>query len=186
MSFKPRFSKSSSCIYVGNLPGNVIEEEVYDLFGKYGRIKYIDIKPSRSSSSSYAFVHYYDLKDADYAIERRDGYKFDGFRLRVEHSGENRSFGKYRKKDDGVGPPIRTENRVIVTNLPDNCRWQHLKDIMRQCGDVGYANIERGKGIVEFVSYDDMLYAIEKFDGAEFKVYDDYYIVFSIYKVVYI
>ncbi|SBS89288.1 serine/arginine-rich splicing factor 4, putative (SRSF4) [Plasmodium ovale curtisi] len=163
----------TSCIYVGNLPGNVLEDEVYDLFGKYGRIKYIDIKLTRgSSSTAYAFVHYYDIKDAEYAIERKDGYKFDGERLRVEFSGENKSFGKYRRKEDGIGPPLRTEHRIIVSNLPDNCKWQHLKDIMRQCGDVGYANIEHGKGIVEFVDRDGMLYAIEKFDRAEFKVHD--------------
>uniref|UniRef100_A0A8C9HRR6 Probable splicing factor, arginine/serine-rich 3 n=1 Tax=Piliocolobus tephrosceles TaxID=591936 RepID=A0A8C9HRR6_9PRIM len=174
MSYKSsRYNKVTPCVFVGNLPGNVIEEEVYELFGKFGRVKYVDIKKGKiSNTTSFAFVHYYNIKDAEYAIRKRDGYNFDGFRLRVEFSGENRSFAKYRKKEDMVGPLLRTEHRLIVSNLPENCKWQQLKDIMRQCGDVGYANIENGKGIVEFIKYDDMLHAIDKFDGAEFKVFD--------------
>lgn len=35
-------------VYVGNLPDDVKRSEIEDLFGKYGRIRDIDIKVPRS------------------------------------------------------------------------------------------------------------------------------------------
>lgn len=34
MGYRSSRYNRTSCIYVGNLPGNVVEDEVYDLFGK--------------------------------------------------------------------------------------------------------------------------------------------------------
>jgi len=74
--------RNSCTIYVGNLPGDIREREVEDLFYKYGRIMDIDLKiPPRPPG--YAFVEFEDPRDADDAIYGRDGYDFDGYRLRV-------------------------------------------------------------------------------------------------------
>eukprot|EP00850_Spirogloea_muscicola_P025676 SM003895S14655 [mRNA] locus=s3895:278:1299:+ [translate_table: standard] len=78
-----RHSVASRTIYVGNLPGDIREREVEDLFHKYGRIKDIDLKmPPRPPG--YAFIEFEDPRDAEDAIRGRDGYNFDGYRLRVE------------------------------------------------------------------------------------------------------
>ncbi|KAJ9562598.1 hypothetical protein OSB04_007758 [Centaurea solstitialis] len=53
-------SRSSRTLYVGNLPGDIHEREVEDLF--------------------YKFEEALDAKDA---IRGRDGYDFDGHRLRI-------------------------------------------------------------------------------------------------------
>ncbi|KAJ9567990.1 hypothetical protein OSB04_003956 [Centaurea solstitialis] len=58
---KGTMSRSSRTLYVGNLPGDIHEREVEDLF--------------------YKFEEALDAKDA---IRGRDGYDFDGHRLRVE------------------------------------------------------------------------------------------------------
>lgn len=48
-------------IFVGNLPDDVRERELDDLFYKYGRIRNIEIKtPSRPPS--YAFVEFDDRR----------------------------------------------------------------------------------------------------------------------------
>jgi len=83
-----------SCrIFVGNLPIDIREREVEDLFYKYGRIRDIDLKtPSRPPA--FAFVTFDDHRDAEDAIYGRDGYSFDGARLRVEISkGDRAKFG---------------------------------------------------------------------------------------------
>uniref|UniRef100_A0A453FB76 RRM domain-containing protein n=1 Tax=Aegilops tauschii subsp. strangulata TaxID=200361 RepID=A0A453FB76_AEGTS len=85
--------RNSCTIYVGNLPGDIREREVEDLFYKYGRIVDIDLKiPPRPPG--YAFVEFEDPRDADDAIYGRDGYDFDGYRLRVElaHGGRAQSY----------------------------------------------------------------------------------------------
>jgi len=70
-------------VFIGNLPMNIREREIDDLFGKYGRIRDIDLKtPSRPPA--YAFITFDDVRDAEDAIRGRDGYDFDGDRLRVE------------------------------------------------------------------------------------------------------
>lgn len=72
-------------VYVGNLPTDIKESELDDLFYKYGRIRDIDIKnPARPPA--FAFVTFDDIRDAEDAVRGRDGYNFDGNRLRCEFS----------------------------------------------------------------------------------------------------
>ncbi|KAF8820258.1 splicing factor SF2 [Cardiosporidium cionae] len=166
-----RFNRSPSCIYVGNLPDDVKEKEIEDIFFKFGRVRDIDVKRGRTTNgTAYAFVEFENIRDAEDAVERRDGYMFSHNRLRVEFTGERRP--KRKGETSSSGPPQRTDFRVIVSNLPVACRWQHLKDHMRSAGDVGYANIEMGKGIVEYLKYDDMAYALENLDRSELSAYD--------------
>ncbi len=73
---------SRTTVYVGNLPNDVREREVEELFDKYGRIRDIDLKlPGRPPA--FAFVEFDDARDAADAVKYRDGYDFGGSRLRV-------------------------------------------------------------------------------------------------------
>lgn len=69
-------------VFVGNLPQDIRERELEDLFYKYGRILEIDLKlPPRPPG--FAFVEFDDPRDAVAAVQGRDGYDFYGSRLRV-------------------------------------------------------------------------------------------------------
>lgn len=57
----------------------------------------------------------------------------------------------------------------MITGLPTSASWQDLKDHMRQAGPVGYADAKDGRGIVEYETEEDMLYAIRKLDKSEFR-----------------
>ena len=172
----------SRTVYVGNLPIDVREREVDDLFYKCGRIVDIDLKtPGRPPA--YAFIEFERPDDADEAIKRRDGYEFAGARIRVELS--RRGGGGRGGRDGGRGGPPPRRGRaqrepknfdlcIDVENLPDKCSWQDLKDFMRKAGEVAFADVYesrsgRLKGIVEFVSRDDMDYALRKLDDTEMK-----------------
>nr|CAX71167.1 Splicing factor, arginine/serine-rich 1 [Schistosoma japonicum] len=51
--------------------------------------------------------------------------------------------------------------------------WQDLKDHMREAGDVGYADVFRdGTGVVEFLRYEDMKYAIRRLDDSKFRSHE--------------
>lgn len=145
---------------------DIKEREIDDLFYKYGRIRDIDLKtPSRPPA--YAFVSFDDERDAEDAIRARDGYTYDGYRLRVEFARGSRDV----RRDERRRPAgRRTEHRVIVTGLPRSASWQDLKDHMRKAGDVIYADVDHnGEGVVEFSNREDMEAAVRKLDDTEFK-----------------
>ncbi|RLN24906.1 pre-mRNA-splicing factor SF2 [Panicum miliaceum] len=177
--------RNSRTIYVGNLPGDIREREVEDLFYKYGRILDIDLKiPPRPPG--YAFVEFEDPRDADDAIYGRDGYNFDGYRLRVElaHGGRGQSYSYDRSSSYSSacrgGVSRRSDYRgwyfclmIMVTGLPSLASWQDLKDHMRRAGDVCFSDVYREAGetigIVDYTNYDDMKYAIRKLDDSLFR-----------------
>ncbi|CDI83132.1 splicing factor, putative [Eimeria praecox] len=157
---------SSERLYVGNLPYDVTEREVDDLFYKFGRIRDIEVKRSRKNDTSFAFVVFDDKYSVDDAIERRDGMRYGDMCLRVERGGERRGG---RGGDGGsYGPPRRSAFRVRVHGLPPTASWQDLKDHMRKAGDVGFASVENRVGIVEYPTREEMEYAIKRLDRSEF------------------
>nr|SVE75488.1 EOG090X0HR1 [Daphnia dolichocephala] len=186
-------------IYVGNLPPDIRTKDIEDLFYKFGKIAYIDLKNRRGPP--FAFVEFEDPRDAEDAVHARDGYDYDGYRLRVEfprgsqnsgsgHRGSGSRSGGRGGGDGGGrggggggdgsnggrsrGPPARRTNyRVIVTGLPPTGSWQDLKDHMREAGDVCYADTYKdGTGMVEFLRYEDMKYAIKKLDDSRFRSHE--------------
>ncbi|XP_073311280.1 serine/arginine-rich splicing factor SR30-like isoform X1 [Primulina huaijiensis] len=170
--------RSTGTIYVGNLPEDIRESEVEDLFYKYGPIVAIDLKiPSRPPG--YAFVEFEDPRDADDAIRGRDGYRFDGYRLRVELSHGGRrlpSYDRHSSYSSGSshgGISKRSDYRVLVTGLPSSASWQDLKDHMRQAGDVCFSQVYRDRdgmrGVIDYTNSDDMKYAIRKLDDSLFR-----------------
>ncbi|ETM43967.1 hypothetical protein L914_10734, partial [Phytophthora nicotianae] len=169
-SFKYRIM-SGTRVYVGNLPMDIRTREVEDIFYKYGRIRDIDVKfPSRPPA--FAFVDFEDARDAEDAIRGRDGYDYDGARLRVEpanggrrESTRDRGSARYPRNIRGNG-----EFTVEVSNLPPRVSWQDLKDFMRKAGDVTFTEVDgRGGGVVEYSNKRDMKYAVEKLDDSEFR-----------------
>ncbi|GJN31439.1 hypothetical protein PR202_gb19839 [Eleusine coracana subsp. coracana] len=160
----------SRTIYVGNLPGDIREREVEDLFYKYGRIVDIDLKiPPRPPG--YAFVEFDDPRDAEDAIAGRDGYNFDGHRLRVEaaHGGRGNASSHDRSSGFGGGGG----GGVVVDRAVVFLGTQNIVDHMRKAGDVCFSEVYREGGgtigIVDYTNYDDMKYAIKKLDDTEFR-----------------
>jgi arginine/serine-rich splicing factor 1/9 len=60
-----------------------------------------------------------------------------------------------------------------IAGLPPSGSWQDLKDHMREAGDVCYADVFKdGTGVVEFLRYDDMKYAVRKLDDTKFRSHE--------------
>jgi len=61
----------------------------------------------------------------------------------------------------------------ILAGLPPTGSWQDLKDHMREAGDICYADVfHDGTGVVEFVRYEDMKYAVKKLDDTKFRSHE--------------
>ncbi|XP_054718435.1 serine/arginine-rich splicing factor 1B-like [Uloborus diversus] len=166
--------RNNDCrIYVGNLPPDIRTKDIEDLFYKFGKITFIDLKNRRGPP--FAFVEFEDPRDAEDAVQARDGYGYDGYRLRVEFprgNGPGRGVGAPRGR--GRGPPARrSQYRVLVSGLPSTGSWQDLKDHMREAGDVCYADVHKdGTGVVEFLRHEDMKYAVKKLDDSRFRSHE--------------
>eukprot|EP00124_Ichthyophonus_hoferi_P003974 Ihof_evm4s389 gene=Ihof_evmTU4s389 len=188
---------SEGRLYIGRLSHHARERDIDDLFGRYGRVRSIELK------SGFGYVEFSRQREADDAQDSLDGRDFMGERLIVERAkprfsapmrsnyGGSRdrgdrgdrdrdSYGAPRGRDRDMGQPSwvskygapeRTHYRVLVTNLPSRVKWQDLKDFFRKSGcEVTFADAHRsapGEAIVEFASRDDMNYAIRKCDDAE-------------------
>ncbi|XP_078488460.1 serine/arginine-rich splicing factor 1B [Ciona intestinalis] len=163
-------------VYVGNLPPDVREKDVEDLFYKYGPIRHVNLKNRRGPP--FAFVEFEDRRDAEDSVRGRNGYNFDGYKLRVEHPRGNGpsqrpAYGMSSFRARGGPPSRRTDFRVMVSGLPPTGSWQDLKDHMREAGDVCYADVYRdGTGVVEFVNRDDMQFAVKHLDDTKFRSHE--------------
>ncbi len=188
-------------VYVGNLPPDIRNKDLDDLFYKYGKIVFIDLKNRRGPP--FAFIEFEDPRDAEDAVHARDGYDYDGYKLRVEFP--RGGGGSFRDGPGGGGrgrggaPARRSQYRVEVTGeeagvcltvrsfqpksvslslspsqgLPASGSWQDLKDHMREAGDVCFADVNRdGTGSVEYMRYEDMKYAIKKLDDSKFRSHE--------------
>jgi len=188
-------SGRSDCrIYVGNLPPDIRTKDIEDLFYKYGKITFIDLKNQRGPP--FAFVEFEDPRDADDAVYAREGYDYDGYKLRVEFPRGSGPSARGRGSDRGrggfsggpsrggrggmgggggdrVGNPRRSDYRCLVSGLPPSGSWQDLKDHMREAGDVCYTDVYKdGTGVVEFMRYEDMTYAARKLDDSKFRSHE--------------
>jgi len=65
-------------LFVGNLPEDMRTSELKDLFYKYGKITFCQMK------SGFGFVDFDDSRDAEDAIRDLDNITYRGDRIRVE------------------------------------------------------------------------------------------------------
>ena len=71
---------------VDNLSFRMTPDDLRPIFEKYGEVGDIYIPRDRYSKESrgFAFVRYYDRRDAEDAMDRLDGYVMDGRDMRVQ------------------------------------------------------------------------------------------------------
>lgn len=96
--------------------------------------------------------------------------------MKVERANESRTFNRDsystagdRRFNKGAVHPTKTRYRVKVENLPPHTSWQDLKDFMRKTGDVGFCNIDKDTGIVDYLEEDGMMRAIDELHDTKFR-----------------
>jgi len=65
---------------VRNFPPSTNKQDLEDLFGSCGDIKNIYIGINKEKAS-YAFVSYFDFRDAEDAMDKYKGYEWEGRKL---------------------------------------------------------------------------------------------------------
>jgi len=167
----------SSRVYIGHLSSRATERDVEYFFRGFGRIRDIVLK------NGFAFVEFDDSRDAEDAVYDLNGRDLCGERVIVELSRRGPMGGGYRggggpydryggggDRNSRYGPPVQTRFRMIVQNLSTRCSWQDLKDLMRNAGEVTYADAHkkvRNEAIVCFASSGDLRRAMDRYQGKD-------------------
>ncbi|XP_033751165.1 putative uncharacterized protein DDB_G0279653 [Pecten maximus] len=98
-------------VYVGQIGRGAVKEELEDKFGRFGRIKSVWIA---RNPPGFAFVVFYNIKDAEHAADEMDGEIINHRRARVEMSSGKSRWGSSgpptRRRDSRDGRDSRRQN----------------------------------------------------------------------------
>jgi len=175
-------------VFIGRLPSRASERDVEHFFKGFGKIREVVLK------TGFGFVEFSDPRDAEDAVHDMNGRDLCGDRVVVELSNgrggprgggggggfgggdRDRGRGGFGGRGGGAsgggrfGPPVQTRYRMLVENLSSRCSWQDLKDMMRDVGEVAFADAHKkapNEAIVCFASHDDLRRAMDKFQGKD-------------------
>lgn len=103
---------------VDNLSFRTTPDDLRPVFERYGDVGDIYIPRDRFTKESrgFAFVRFYDRRDADEAMDRLDGYRLDGREMRVQMARYGRPSPPYVPKYSG-GRYSKRFSRCITGTL---------------------------------------------------------------------
>ncbi|KAF2013285.1 RNA-binding domain-containing protein [Aaosphaeria arxii CBS 175.79] len=147
-------AEPSNVIYVGNLYYEVGEEQIQNVFSKFGEIESLAIaRDNRGISRGFAHVTYKKVADADMAIQNLDMQVFEGRNLVVQYHKprEVRRGGQARPAD-----PTKT---LFIGNMSFEMTDKDLNELFRDIRNVTEVRvaIDRRTGVPRGFSHADFL-----------------------------
>ena len=103
-------------IYIGNLPQDVTNSSLCEVFNSYN----IELSNVIVNQKGFAFADCKDSTAVDRAIEHLNSYSFNGKEISVEHSVPRGSRSK----------------KVQVRNIPSHLNWEELDKLLAEYGTV--------------------------------------------------
>lgn len=140
------FETPSSHLWVGNLPPDISESYLTDLFGKHGLLDGITSYPSRG----YSFVYYKRVEDATAAKDALQGFMIRGNPLKIQ-------FAKLAKPS----------KHVWVGGFSSSVTKEKLEEELSKFGTIEEFKFvrERNTALVDFVRLEDATAAVKNLNG---------------------
>uniref|UniRef100_T1INY3 RRM domain-containing protein n=1 Tax=Strigamia maritima TaxID=126957 RepID=T1INY3_STRMM len=162
----------STQVFIGCLSHEVCTQDIEHFLRGYGHNHRIILK------KGFGFIQFANHRNADDAIYDLNGRNLFGQRVVMEFArrGRRRETNRDRGLDErtcnnfnfGCDFSMSSKYRLIVKNLSSSVNWRHLKDYLRQAGEVVYVHKQSHfVGIVDFATETGMETAIEQFDNTE-------------------
>ncbi|KAG1194848.1 hypothetical protein G6F70_008685 [Rhizopus microsporus] len=164
-------------VYVKNIPLDVSDEELRELFGKYGAITSCLItKDNIGVSRGFGFVNFEKHEDAQRAVDELHGNDFHGQNLYVSRAQKKseREEELRRQYEDAKMEKLNKYQGVnlYVKNLDDDVDDDQLREIFSVYGVITSAKImrsetneSRGFGFVCFTSPEEATRAVTEING---------------------
>ncbi|CAA7259668.1 unnamed protein product [Cyclocybe aegerita] len=162
-------SLSSKRLYLRGLSKDITEEELSKYLSCYGTITEVKLLPH------YAFVQFESEKDAAQVLKTYQDQPLFGKHVVIEFAHPLRkdmaSFSSSNGSESCRSPTYRASGRhpVVVLDIPNDVRWQELKDFGRLSGRlVAYCDldkIQQGRGFIEYFTREDARRAVRVLDG---------------------
>jgi RNA recognition motif-containing protein len=119
--------------YVSNLPWECTWQDLKDHFASAGNVVYADVMSDETGRSKGCGIVEFERPDeALRAIGTMSNTNLGGRNISVREDREDRELG---------GPPQHHGRQIVVHGIPYSMRWQDLKDLFKQCGNVLRADI---------------------------------------------
>ncbi|TNN81266.1 Serine/arginine-rich splicing factor 9 [Liparis tanakae] len=141
---KPSSTMSDGRIYVGNLPVDIQERDIEDLFYKYGKIRDIELKNNRGTIP-FAFVRFEDPRDADDAVYGRNGYglpptgSWQDLKDHMREAGDV-CFADVQRDGEGVVEFLRREDMEYALRRLDRTEFRSHQ------GETAYIRVFEERG----------------------------------------
>ncbi|KAH0457946.1 hypothetical protein IEQ34_013261 [Dendrobium chrysotoxum] len=166
-------------LYVGNIPRNVNNEELANIFGEHGSVEKAEVMYDKYSGRSrrFAFVTMTSIDDANAAIEKLNEKEIGGRKIKVNVTEKPlNSFDRSQLQTD-ESKFIDSPYKVYVGNLAKTVTTELLTKFFSEKGKVLSAKVSRvpgtskssGFGFVSFSSEEDVDAAISSYNNALFE-----------------
>jgi nucleolin len=89
--FNDELSEASSTLFVGNLPFSATEDQVWEIFGEFGKVSNVRLPTDKEDGrpKGFGYVEFLSQEDATKAVEKgrgSEGLEIDGRALRLDFS----------------------------------------------------------------------------------------------------
>jgi polyadenylate-binding protein len=166
-----------SNVYVKNLAETVTDDELNEIFGKYGTITSVVVmRDSDGKSRCFGFVNFENVDDAAQAVEELNGKVFNEKELYVgraqkKSERETELKEKFEKNLQEVADKYQNTN-LYLKNLEDTVDDDKLRELFAGYGTITSCKVmrdsngvSRGSGFVAFKSADDATRALMEMNG---------------------
>ncbi|NP_001307816.1 uncharacterized protein LOC100381531 [Zea mays] len=166
-----------SNVYVKNLSDTVTDDELKEMFGKYGTItSAVVMRDSDGNSRCFGFVNFENADAAAQAVQELNGKIFNDKELYVgraqkKSEREMELKEKFEKNIQEVAEKFQNTN-LYLKNLDDNIDDEKLREIFAEYGNITSCKVmrdsygvSRGSGFVSFKSAEDANRALTEMNG---------------------
>lgn len=118
-------------LYVGGLPINITEDDLWNIFGQYGDVQDVVIMYEKGTQRQrgFGFVTFYDYNDANYSASLT--HSFEGKTQECKKAKPREHFGDSMQKDPGF-----KTNRLFIGGLPPELSDREFKEFFSKFGEI--------------------------------------------------